>query len=75
MNRTHLLQATHQKRTLIHPLLDRAERVFDGLTAAIKNTGALRQPGLHPVQDRFVQNKFGRTLPMFWFMWKKFAGS
>src|ERR1700710_1901800 len=30
-----LLQATHQKRALVHPLLDRAERMFDGLATTI----------------------------------------
>jgi hypothetical protein len=49
-----LLQATHQKRTLVHPLLDRAKRVFDRLTTAIEDTGPLRQSRLHPVQYRFV---------------------
>ena len=28
-----LLQPSYQKRTLVHPLLDRAERVFDGLAS------------------------------------------
>jgi hypothetical protein len=28
-------------------LLDRPERVLDGLTTAVENTGALRQPGVH----------------------------
>src|ERR1022692_1999272 len=51
---TDLLQATHQKRPLVHPLLDRAERVFDRLAAAVEDIGALRQSGLHPVQYRFV---------------------
>lgn len=48
------LQATHQKRTLVHPLLDCAEWVFDHLAAAVEDVGALRQPDLHPVQHRFV---------------------
>jgi hypothetical protein len=49
-----LLQATHQKRALVHPLLDSSKRVFDSLSTAVKDTGVLRQPGLHPVQHRFV---------------------
>ena len=49
-----LLQPSHQKRTLVHPLLDRAERVFDGLAALIEDVGALRYAGLHSVQYRLV---------------------
>ena len=60
-----LLQATRQKRTLVHPLLDRAERVFDRLTAAVKDIGALRQSGLHPVQYRFVLKTRYRAKPAF----------
>jgi hypothetical protein len=28
--------------------------VFDRLATPVEDSGALRQPGLHPVQDRFV---------------------
>jgi hypothetical protein len=35
-----LLQPSHQKRTLVHPLLDRTKRVFDGLAALIEDRGA-----------------------------------
>jgi hypothetical protein len=49
-----LLQPSHQKRTLVHPLLDRAERVFDRLAALIEDVGALRYAGLHSVQDGLV---------------------
>jgi hypothetical protein len=49
-----ILQATHQKCALVHPLLDRAKRMFDRLATPIENTGALREPRLHSVQDRFV---------------------
>src|ERR1700750_977621 len=49
-----LLQPSHQKRTLVHPLLDRAERVFDGLAALIEDVGVLRYAGLHSVQYRLV---------------------
>jgi hypothetical protein len=45
-----LLQPSHQKRTLVHPLLDRAERVFDRLAALVEDVGALRYAGLHSVQ-------------------------
>src|ERR1017187_8255538 len=51
---TDLLQATHQKRTLVHPLLDRAERVFDRLATAVEDIRTLRKSGLHPIQYRFV---------------------
>ena len=37
-----LLQPSHQKRTLVHPLFDRAERVFHGLAALVEDVGALR---------------------------------
>jgi hypothetical protein len=49
-----LLQTTHQKCPLVHPLLDRAEWMFDCLTPTVEDTGALCQASLHPVQDRFV---------------------
>ena len=58
-----LLQATHQKRALVHPLLDRAKRVFDRLATPVENTGALREPRLHPVQDRFVLQARDRAKP------------
>ena len=35
-----LLQPAHQKRALIHPLLDRAKRVFDRLAALVEDVGA-----------------------------------
>jgi hypothetical protein len=49
-----LLQATHQKRTLAHPLLNCAKWVLDRLTTAIEDAGPLRQSRLHPVQYCFV---------------------
>src|SRR5580693_2199464 len=49
-----LLQPAHQKRTLVHPLLDRAERVFDRLAAFVEDVGALRYAGLHSVQYSLV---------------------
>jgi hypothetical protein len=58
-----LLQATHQKRALVHPLLDRAKWVFDRLAAPVEDTGALREPRLHPVQDRFVLQARDRAKP------------
>src|SRR6478752_7416875 len=36
-----LLQATHQKRALVHPLLDRAKRMLDRFATAIENLGVL----------------------------------
>src|SRR5215472_7942797 len=50
----YLLQSSHQKRPLVHPLLDRAKRVFDGLTAVVEDVRALRYAGLHAVQYRLV---------------------
>ena len=37
----HLLQPSHQKRTLGHPLLDCAKRVFDRLAALVEDAGRL----------------------------------
>src|ERR1700749_297354 len=50
----HLLQPAHQKRALVHPLFDRAKRVFDGLAAFVEDVGALRYAGLHSVQYSLV---------------------
>jgi hypothetical protein len=49
-----LLQASHQKCPLVHPLLDGPKWMLDRLAAAIEDIGALRQAGLHPIQDRLV---------------------
>ena len=52
-----LLQATHQKRALVHP------RVFDRLAAPVEDTWALREPRLHPVRDRLVLQARDRAKP------------
>jgi hypothetical protein len=49
-----LLQPSHQKRTLVHPLLDRAKRVFHSLAALVEDVGALRYAGLHSVQYSLI---------------------
>jgi hypothetical protein len=49
-----LLQPSHQKRTLVHPLLDRAKRVFDRLAALVEDVGALCYAGLHSIQHGLV---------------------
>src|SRR5277367_654670 len=49
-----LLQTSHQKRTLVHPLLDRAKRVLNGLAALVEDVGALHYAGLHAVQYGLV---------------------
>jgi hypothetical protein len=36
-----LLQAPHQKRALVHPLLDGAKWVLDGFATPVKHTGPL----------------------------------
>jgi hypothetical protein len=36
-------QATHQKRTLVHPLLDCPEWMLDPLTPPVEHTWALRR--------------------------------
>ena len=51
---TNLLQTTHQKCALVHPLFDRPKRVFDRFATPVENTRALREPRLHSVQDHFV---------------------
>jgi hypothetical protein len=48
---------------LVHPLLDRAKWVFDRLATPVEDTGALREPRLHPVQDRFVLQARDRAKP------------
>jgi hypothetical protein len=35
------VQATHQKRTLIHPLLDRYKRMLHRLATPVEDAGAL----------------------------------
>src|SRR6516164_961359 len=49
-----LLRPPHQKCALVHPLLDRAERVFDGLAASVEEVGVLGYAGLHSVQYGLV---------------------
>src|SRR5947209_15459955 len=49
-----LLQSSHQKRALVHPLLDRAERVFDRLAALVEDVRALRYADLHSIQYGLV---------------------
>src|SRR5579864_624628 len=49
-----LRQASHQKRTLVHPLLDRAKRMLDRLTTDAQDVRATGDAGLHPVEDGFV---------------------
>src|SRR5690348_1808121 len=49
-----LLQPSHQKRTLVHPLLDRAKRVLNSLAALVEDVGALRYAGFHSVQHSLV---------------------
>jgi hypothetical protein len=51
---TDLLQTTHQKRSLVHPLFDRAKRVLNRLTTPVENTRVPGKPDGHPVQDGFV---------------------
>src|SRR5205085_1969880 len=51
---TNLLQPSHQKRTLVQPLVDRAEQVRHGLAALVEDVGALRYAGLHSVQYGLV---------------------
>jgi hypothetical protein len=50
------LQATHQKRTLIHPLLDRPKRMFDRLTSLIEDTGALLRRAGIPLRRVFTRS-------------------
>src|SRR3954463_8329754 len=51
---SHLLQSAHQEGALVHPLLDRAKRMFHRLTPLIENLGPLCQPFLHPVQHGLI---------------------
>ena len=59
----HLLQPSHQKSTLVHPLLDRAKRVFDRLSALVEDVGTLRYAGLHSIQYGLVlEARYGTEL-------------
>src|SRR5260221_10089040 len=59
-----LLQTPHQKRPLVHPLLDRAKWMLDRLATSVEDVRALRQSGLHPVQYRFVlETRYRAKLP------------
>ena len=49
-----LLQPSRQKCTLVHPLLNRAKRVFDRLAALVEDVWPLRDAGLHSIQDGLV---------------------
>jgi hypothetical protein len=62
---TDFRQATHQKSTLIHPLLDRPKRVFDRLAPTVENAGTFRQSLLHPIQHAsFSSRVTTRNLPV-----------
>ena len=50
----YLLQSAHQECALIHPLFDRAKRMFYRLTPPIENLGPLCQSFLHPVQHGLI---------------------
>src|SRR3954467_2145563 len=50
----HLLQTSHQERTLVHPLLDRSKRVLDHLAAPAENVRVPLNARLHSVQHGFV---------------------
>ena len=50
----HLFEAAHQERALVHPLFDRAERVFDRLAATVENSRPRLQASGHAVQRVFV---------------------
>src|SRR4051795_9769529 len=50
----HLLQTSHQERTLVHPLLDRSKRVLDHIAAPAENVRVPLNARLHSVQHGFV---------------------
>src|ERR1035437_9898957 len=49
-----VVESLHQKCALVHPLLDAAEGVFDGLTSPGENVWPGLQASGHPVEHRLV---------------------
>src|SRR5258707_2740115 len=49
-----IVEAPHQEGALVHPLLDRAERVLNGLAAPVEKFGPGPQALGHPIQHRLV---------------------
>jgi len=52
-----LLQPAHQERALVHPLFDRAERVFDRFPADVQDAGPGGEPPGHALEHRLVLPK------------------
>ena len=49
---SYLLQPAQEKGTLVHPLLDAAERMLGDFAPLLQNRGSGRQPCLHAVEHR-----------------------
>src|ERR1035437_6376118 len=49
-----VVESLHQKCALVHPLLDRAEGMFDGLAAPVEDFRPRPQAGGHAVEHRLV---------------------
>ena len=47
-------EATHEKGTLIHPLLDRSKRMLDDLAAPVDKIGPRRYPLFHTIEGILV---------------------
>ncbi|MBS7708068.1 hypothetical protein [Chelatococcus asaccharovorans] len=50
----HIVQPSHQERTLVHPLLDGSEGMLDALAPPIENVGPGVEAHAHAVEDRLV---------------------
>lgn len=51
---SNVCQSAHQKRSLIHPLFDGAERVLDTLTPPVEHLGSSGEPRRHTVEYGFI---------------------
>ena len=57
----HVGQALHEEGSLVHPLLDRAERMFDRFTPCVENARSGGEPMRHAVEHRFAFPAFNPT--------------
>ncbi len=51
---SHVFQPAHQERALIHPLLDRSERVLDAFAPLVQNVGPGGKTHCHAVKHRLI---------------------
>src|SRR3978361_767419 len=53
-----LFKPLHQESALVHPLLDRAERMLDGFAPQIENAGAVGEAPRYAIEPRFAFPSF-----------------